>query len=434
VDQPSAPTSSTSTPVQAATSAQIASTSTPSTSQAVQPASTAAKPVVAVATPAPSSTVSAPAVISTPVDKVPSAAAAPSTTLAPVQTLSSKPAPQWEQHKPGPNDEMVTPADQLTPKPVWYKKDGIADIERTMLPEWFDSSASHRTPVSYLQAREKILAISYTIANRNVTNAMIRRSIVGDVGSLQRLRSFLVNWGIINEDAINDSAPTPAVLREKYKDSRKFDDAQLRDELVDAVVQQSKRRKVDQSESTFIPIDWEHIALHVGHGATSEECERTFLSMPLTDTSAMSTERSITPDGSHDAQKVAAAVADGPSEQSKEIIRQEVIRDLIEKTDPDVIRKVTEAAMQATDSNLKQAQSVALLGLVASRAVEEARTQENALASVLSQLVNQRMEKLENRMVMMDDIEGILEAEKLALELERRDLYTARCRHWFGGA
>jgi SWI/SNF related-matrix-associated actin-dependent regulator of chromatin subfamily C len=34
---------------------------------------------------------------------------------------------------------------------------------------------------------------------------------------------------------------------------------------------------------------------------------------------------------------------------------------------------------------------------------------------------------------MLDDVEGILEAEKVALELERRDLYTARCRHWFGG-
>jgi SWI/SNF related-matrix-associated actin-dependent regulator of chromatin subfamily C len=48
--------------------------------------------------------------------------------------------------------------------------------------------------------------------------------------------------------------------------------------------------------------------------------------------------------------------------------------------------------------------------------------------------VNQRMEKLENRMALLDDIEGIIEAEKVALELERRDLYTARCRHWFGGA
>ena len=59
---------------------------------------------------------------------------------------------------------------------------------------------------------------------------------------------------------------------------------------------------------------------------------------------------------------------------------------------------------------------------------------EDNLSSILSQLVNKRMEKLENRMAMIDDIEGILDAEKVALELERRDLYTARCRHWYGDA
>jgi SWI/SNF related-matrix-associated actin-dependent regulator of chromatin subfamily C len=181
----------------------------------------------------------------------------------------------------------------------------------------------------------------------------------------------------------------------------------------------------------------------VGHGATSADCEMNFLSMPLNEGNAMSTERSITPDVSHDANKVASSAADevkelnetsSESQISKEILRQEVIRDLIDNSSPDIIRTVTEAAMEAADKNLKQAQSAAVLGLVASRAVEKARMHENDLSSVLSQLVNQRMEKLENRMALIDDIEGIMEAEKIALELERRDLYTARCRHWFGGA
>jgi SWI/SNF related-matrix-associated actin-dependent regulator of chromatin subfamily C len=340
---------------------------------------------------------------------------------------------------------MVTPADQLTPKPAWYKKDDVADIERTMLPEWFDSSASHRTPESYIKAREKVIAISETIANRNVTNSMIRRSIFGDAGSLQRLRSFLVNFGLVNEDGINDSAPTPAILREQTSAPKRFND-QLRDELVVAVVHQSKRRKIDdadKSESSFVPIDWEEVAMEVGHGATSADCEMNFLSMPLNEGNAMSTERSITPDVSHDANKVASSAADevkelketsSESQISKEILRQEVIRDLIDNSSPDIIRTVTEAAMEAADKNLKQAQSAAVLGLVAARAVEKARMHENDLSSVLSQLVNQRMEKLENRMALIDDIEGIMEAEKIALELERRDLYTARCRHWFGGA
>ena len=350
-------------------------------------------------------------------------------TPAPLSTLSKTPAPQWEQHKPGPNDEMVTPADQLTPMPDWYKKDDVANIERTMLPEWFDSSAPHRTFSSYIKAREKAIEISGTIANRNVTNAMMRRSIVGDAGSLQRLRNFLVNFGLINEDGINDSAPTPAVLKEQGTSSPKRFNDQLRDELVGAVLQQSKKQKI--GESSFVPIDWEKVAMQVGHGATSEDCERNFLSVPLNNDNVMSTERSITPDNSHDKESKEASPE---SRQSKDISRQEVIRDLIDSSSPEIIRKVTEAAMEAAENNLKKAQSSAVLGLVASRAIEEARLHENALSSVLSQLVNQRMEKLENRMALLDDIEGIMEAEKVALELERRDLYTARCRHWFGGS
>jgi len=370
---------------------------------------------------------------------------APSTVLStkgpfvpPARTLGKRPAPQWEQHKPGPNDEMVTPADQLSPKPDWYKKDGIADIERTMLPEWFNSSAPHRTPETYIRAREKVIAISATIANRNVTNSMIRRSIIGDAGSLQRLRSFLVDFGIINEDGINDSAPTPAILRKQKSAPKRFND-ELRDELVLAVVQQSKRRKIDDTDMTdsvFIPIDWHEVALQVGHGATSADCERNFLSMPLNENNAVSTERSITPDVAQETSKGLSSLAEGlkSPESFNGVLGQEVVRGLVESAGSDVIKKVMATAMEAADNNLKQAQSAALLGLAASRALEEARNHESALSSVLSQLVNQRMEKLENRMALMDDVEGIMEAEKVALELERRDLYTTRCRHWFGGA
>ena len=130
-----------------------------------------------------------------------------------IERLPSRPIPQWVQHKPGPNDETVTPADQLTPKPFWYSRSEISDVERKMLPEWFNSSAPHRTPQSYMTAREKMIEMSDQVANRNLTNSMIRRTIPGDAGSLHRLRSFLVDWGLINEDGINDSAPTPAVLR-----------------------------------------------------------------------------------------------------------------------------------------------------------------------------------------------------------------------------
>ena len=348
-----------------------------------------------------------------------------------VQTLGTKPEPRWELHRPGPNDEMVTPDDQLTPKPSWYRKDGVADIERVMLPEWFDGSASHRTPESYVKARETVLRISDTVSNRNVTSAMIRRSIVGDAGSLQRLRNFMSNWGLVNEDAINDSAPTAPVLRENYPVPKQFDE-KLRGELVNAVVDQSNKRRKTAADHSFVPINWEEVALQVGNGATSADCERNFLSMPIHAESSegvsSNPERPITPEVSHETQTAF-------SDPTKDAARQEFLRELVDSCSPAVVSKATEAALQAAkeSANLKEAQSGAVLGLVASRAVEEAKETEKELESILSQLLDQRMKKLENRMAMMDDVESILEAEKVALELERRDLYTARCRHWFGG-
>ena len=114
-------------------------------------------------------------------------------------------------------------------------------------------------------------------------------------------------------------------------------------------------------------------------------------------------------------------------------MRHRIIQELVESCPPKVVRKATAAALEAAPE-LEHAQSGALLGLVSHKAVETATQAENQVESVLSQLLDQRMKKLENRMAMMDDVEAILEAEKMALELERRDLYTARCRHWFGGA
>lgn len=356
----------------------------------------------------------------------------------PARALTSKPDPQWEQHKPAPTDEAVVAADQVTPRPDWYKKDEVADIERSLLPEWFDSSAPHRTPESYLKSREKVVEMSDAMGNRNVTNAMIRRVVVGDAGSLQRLRSFLVHWGIINEDAINDSAPTPASLRSELKTPKRFND-DLCGDLIVAVIQQAKRQKfnddsmdIDSSSPSFLPLDWDEIAKTVGHGATAEDCQRNFMAAPLKDGSSSAltvSDRPITPDGTQEESKQAPSAA-----SSKGAILKEFIQDLVDRTDRDVLQKVVAAAMEATNGNLQESQAASLLGLQMVRAVEEARGHEVDLAVRLSKLVDTRMQKLENRMVMMDDIEGILEAEKVALELERRDLYTARCRHWFGGA
>lgn len=119
--------------------------------------------------------------------------------------------------------------------------------------------------------------------------------------------------------------------------------------------------------------------------------------------------------------------------EGKEVTEKELVQRMVGQSNPKVLKAMVDAAMKATDGNLVESQAASIVGLQLSSTIEEARGHEVDLAARLSKLVDARMEKLENRMAMMDDVEGFLEAEKVALELERRDLYTARCRHWFGG-
>ena len=403
-------------------------TDTPAPTQAPVPSPTA----LALPAAAPSQTFeeTAPQLVESaaPPQIVSSSSTAPkAATSAAVVALPSRPRPQWEQLIPGPNDEM--PTEPKTAKPSWYSAEKISEFERSVLPEWFDGSASHRTPDSYRQARERIIHMSDLVGNRFVTGTLVRRTIPGDAGSLLRLHGFLVTWGFINEDAINDSAPTGSGIRGETGapgstgKSAVIWNEKSRDELMEAVVDESnKRRRLDDTIS-FVPIDWNVVAKRVGNGASASDCERAFLSLPLEGDSKM--ERSITPDG-------AGNEKEESTEKVKMDLRENMLKDIIDGSRPEVVKAATDAALKATD-HLVDAQKAAVLALVAAEAVVRARKEEDAISRLLVELHEQRLQKLENRLALLDDVEGVLEAERVALELERRDLYTARCRHWFGG-
>jgi len=332
-----------------------------------------------------------------------------------IMPLANKPAPQWEQNFiPGPNDEMQT--EIKTPPPSWYNPTTISDLERSMLPEWFDSSATHRTPDTYLDTREHIRAMSTKVGNRFITQTLVRRTIAGDAGSLHRLHAFLTAWSLINEDAINDSTPTvPGMREEPVKSKRSFVwNDRWRDELTEAVVDEanSKRQKT---------IDWNAVADRVGNGAKAYDCEIEFLTLPLeARATAYQTERAITPD----------LTSSNGSKTATEM--QAWLEHLVCNSKPNVVAAATTAAIKASPADLVDAQRGALTALVIKKATERACKEETYLIRALEEIQEQRLQKLENRFALMDDIECILEAERVALELERRDLYTARCRHWFG--
>jgi SWI/SNF related-matrix-associated actin-dependent regulator of chromatin subfamily C len=194
----------------------------------------------------------------------------------------------------------------------------------------------------------------------------------------------------------------------------------MRDSLILAVTDQAaKKRKLVASSSsamTSLSLDWEEIACQVGYGVSGESCRENFMTAPLKEEPSNAME--VTEDAPNQ--------SDGKSQE-------DFIQNLVGNSNPEVLKKVFDAAIEATDSNVVETRAATLLGLRVTQAVENARGHEIDLALRLSKLLEARMQKLENRMTMLDDVEGILEAEKIALEMERRDLYTARCRHWFGG-
>lgn len=350
-------------------------------------------------------------------------------TVPDVVALSKTPAPQWEQHIPGPSDEMQVDPASKTPKPDWYDAARASEIEKSVLVEWFDQSASHRTEESYVQAREGILKIAAGIGNRYVSATMVRRSVPGDAGSLLRLHAFLTSYAFINEDSMNDSAPTPVTLQQEV-DKRHLWNDELKRALLDNVVEQSRKRpkllSSDTNENGLV-FDWNAVAAAIGNGMDATECERQFLSLPMDDLTS-TTERPITPEPSLEGTPLSAK---GNGE-----LRAQVLQDIVDNSDPDVLRAATQAVFAATEdptANLAALQNTTVASLLAGQALAQCRKEEANVANLLAGVVDLRMQKLENRLTLLDDLEGLLEAERVALELERRDLYTARCRHWFGG-
>ncbi|XP_078441625.1 SWITCH/sucrose nonfermenting 3A [Wolffia australiana] len=80
----------------------------------------------------------------------------------------------------------------------WFHWDEIHDTEKRELSEFFDGSSASRNPRVYKEYRDFIINKYREDAGRRITLTEIRRSLVGDVGSIHRVFLFLDRWGLIN--------------------------------------------------------------------------------------------------------------------------------------------------------------------------------------------------------------------------------------------
>jgi len=151
-------------------------------------------------------------------------------------------------------------------------------------------------------------------------------------------------------------------------------------------------------------VDWEAVANEIGEGVSAADCQRAFLDPPKVD-------------------DVSVKIAKTPGGFD--------LSTILDGVHPDVLNATINASLKATN-DVVEARKASIAGIIASTAVMKGQSEEEEIAQTLMDILDQRMQRLENRVAILDDVEALLEAERVALELERRDMYTTRCRHWFG--
>ena len=95
------------------------------------------------------------------------------------------------------------------------------------------------------------------------------------------------------------------------------------------------------------------------------------------------------------------------------------------------MKAVVDASLQSTN-DIKEARKASFVAIMAGAAAQKGAQAESEIKNTLMDIVDLQIQRLKNRVALLDDVEALLEAERVSLELERRDMYTARCRHWFG--
>ena len=303
--------------------------------------------------------------------------------------------------------------------PSWFDQQSISGVEKKALPEWFDGSVVHRNEASYIKARQEILKKAAQSPEFFLTATVVRKSIAGDVGSLVRLHSFLVTWGFINSHAIGDSTPTmyrqednfsKEILQDTWAFTEKVTwDNEHRSALSKSIVNQvMKKRKHNTTEDD---IDWDQVSNDVGQPA--EACCKEFIEAPLIG------------GNDYDSQTESSQL------KQRSTRHDNSIHELMQGVHPEVIKAAFQGAMRASN-DVDEARKAATLAIMATTSTKKAKVEDESIEGLMSEILNYKMIKLESKMNDLDDVEGMLDAERVALELERRDLYAMRCRYWLG--
>ncbi|GLT74023.1 hypothetical protein SLA2020_458440 [Shorea laevis] len=108
----------------------------------------------------------------------------------PSATTSTRPPPL----QPSPETDIV----HVPSYSSWFSWENIHECEVRFLPEFFDSSTPSKNPRVYKYYRNCIIKQFRENPSRKITFTDVRKTLVGDVGSVRRVFDFLELWGLVN--------------------------------------------------------------------------------------------------------------------------------------------------------------------------------------------------------------------------------------------
>lgn len=83
----------------------------------------------------------------------------------------------------------------------WFSWNSIHEGEARFLPEFFDGKFPSKNPRVYKYYRNAIIRRFRQNPTRKINFTEVRKTVVGDVGSIRRVFDFLETWGLINYSA-----------------------------------------------------------------------------------------------------------------------------------------------------------------------------------------------------------------------------------------
>jgi len=89
----------------------------------------------------------------------------------------------------------------------WFDMDDVADLEKDSLPEFFTGVYPSKTPATYKEYRNFMVALYRMNPQTYLTGTSCRRHLSGDACAILRIHAFLEKHGLINFSIKSDLKP-----------------------------------------------------------------------------------------------------------------------------------------------------------------------------------------------------------------------------------